>query len=394
MVLEAIQALLQKDTDKVFSYNTKQQVAIRDRTLGITEKIVQLLIAFYLGGFVFYYERGYIETEFTRGQTATHVSGGVVSTSTGGDLEKRHYSAEELTYPNLENGNVFVGTKLVSYNEQRGVCEDTRKSCHTVEDCSPNVGATCSENRYCVEPSWCPASGMRPQTFKMDTDTMKIWIKSTISFTQLVPGKAYFYSSGMSEPILYPQPKYNTLMVRDILMACDPPVRFEEVSELGAAIEVMLYWHCNVDDTRHPCEPQVKARRVDTVLDTDTIGFTYKRAEPMGPDMRHVELRSGIRLYFKTAGSGQKISPSVIIFKLSTGLALLGLAPMIVDFLMLRVFKRSQAYRARKYVITEDFSDFFDQVSLEEMEKAEDSEGEEAACEQQDEEWRREMDDE
>lgn len=384
------------DPDKLFSYNTKQQVNVHDRTLGLMEKTVQLSVALYVILFVFVNQEGYLEHEHARGQLQTFVDGNVVSTSTGGTPVTRHFAADEIVYPRLENGNVFIATKVMTMQQERGVCEDLTMFCSTPEDCSKDVGATCSENGYCSEPAWCPVNPEEPlQVFKLDTAMLRIWVKSTISFGHLKKGRTYFYSTSMDAPVLFPAPGFNTFMLRDLLLACDPPVRFEEVSELGAAIQVQFIWDCKVDNM-FGCVPKLKARRVDSLLNTDKIGFSYKKADQDTDGKRFIEERNGIRIYFSTAGTGSQVSPSAIIFKMSTGAALLAFAPMITDFMMLHVLKQSRKYRARKYIISEDFSDFFDKLNLE-AGGGEDNEleqEEEVEYEQADEQWRTHMNEE
>jgi len=129
-------------------------------------------------------------------------------------------------------------------------------------------------------------------------------------------------------------------------------------------------------------------------MDEDNIGFTFSYPEyyngdkaevannlekatnqtgivfmalPFGVEThRTINRSSGIRFYFRTVGVGHEISITAIIFKISTGIALLGFAPILTDYLMLNCFKLSRKYYARKYEISQDFSDFFDAKAAEE----------------------------
>lgn len=334
-----------------------------DRLLGITNYGIMLVIMTYIIGYVFIYDEGYLKTESSYGLAVTAVSGDVVADARIGDGGGQYFAPEDIAYPGLENGNVFITTKIVSQKQQRGVCEDQTMRCHSTEDCSKDVGAECTSNRFCKEPSWCDVDGQ--QVYKLATDTAQMWVKSGIQYSQkLTGGKApKFYSNEMQKPILYPAPNFNTFTVRDILRICDPPVMFEEVSELGAAIEVQFIWNCQVDGVR-PCEPILKARRIDPLFDSQHIGFSFSHPEygvgDQDPDTRTKFTRSGIRFYFRTVGTGKAVDPGEIIFKLSTGGALIGFAPIIADVIMLNCFKLSQKYRARKYEVTEDIGDYFE----------------------------------
>jgi hypothetical protein len=318
----------------------------------------------YVIGYVFILDKGYLKSESSYGLIVTAVRGDVVADSQSGDGGKQYFSAEDITYPGLENGNIFITTKIEMQKQKRGVCEDMTLQCHTVDDCSKDVGAECTGNRFCKEPSWCDEGPK--SVYKLDSDKAQMWVKSSIQFSKQLTGthEPVLYANAMDRPILYPAPNFNTFSVRDILQACDPPVQFEEVSELGAAIEVQFIWNCQVDNTLHKCEPIIHARRVDSAFDSTTIGFGFAHAEygvgEQDPDFRTKINRKGIRFYFRTNGNGQAVDPSEIIFKLSTGGALIGFAPIIADVIMLNCFKWSKKYRARKYEVTEDLGDYFE----------------------------------
>lgn len=356
--------ILRQDVDHLFSYNSKRQVQFRDRILGILNYAIQVCIMIYVIGYVFIYEKGYLKGETSHGLAVTAISGDVVADPQSGDSRKKYFSAEDIGYPSLENGNVFVTTKIKIQEQKRGVCEDRTMQCRTVDDCSKDVDAECTGNRLCKEPSWCDEGA--EQVYKLPSDQTKMWVKSAVFFNNLIPGKEIFYANTMDKPILYPAPNFNTFTVRDLLQACDPPVQFEEVSELGAAIEVQFTWNCQVDSLGG-CLPQINARRVDSLFDTEHIGFGFAHAEygvgDQDPDVRTKYSRSGIRFYFRTTGNGRAVDPSEIIFKLSTGGALIGFAPIIADVIMLNCFKLSKKYRARKYEVTEDLGDYFEEAS-------------------------------
>lgn len=354
--------ILKQDVDHLFSYNSKRQVQFRDRILGITNYSIMLAIMVYIIGYVFIYDEGYLKSEASYGLTVTQIRGDVVADAQIGDGGGMYFAADDMAYPGLENGNLFITTKINMQKQERGVCEDLNMQCRSNDDCSKDVGAECTSNRFCKEPAWCDVGG--PQVYKLASDTTQMWVKSSIQYSkQLTMGAPIQYANEMDKPILYPAPNFNTFSVRDILQACDPPVQFEEVSELGAAIEVQFIWDCQVDHIRHYCEPKIHARRADSLFDSSSIGFSFTHAEygvgDQDPDTRTKMSRSGIRFYFRTTGHGQAVDPSEIIFKLSTGGALIGFAPIIADVIMLNCFKLSQKYRARKYEVTEDLGDYF-----------------------------------
>eukprot|EP00747_Dinoflagellata_sp_TGD_P165823 gnl/TRDRNA2_/TRDRNA2_187713_c0_seq1.p1 gnl/TRDRNA2_/TRDRNA2_187713_c0~~gnl/TRDRNA2_/TRDRNA2_187713_c0_seq1.p1 ORF type:complete len:386 (+),score=90.36 gnl/TRDRNA2_/TRDRNA2_187713_c0_seq1:87-1244(+) len=379
---------VREDTDSLLSFYTKQQVNILDRYLGITNIVLQLLIVFYVVGYVFINQKGYLEYEMAKGATAVHVRGDCASVSSG-KPGSRYFSAEEITYPGLENGNVFVATRASVMNQKRGVCEDKLMPCRNDDDCSQYVEGKCiEETSLCKEPSWCDLEE-KGYIFELDTSDFQVWVKSSVQFIQIANDQVYTTATDKPEHL------FNTFSVRELLMMCDPPVRYEEVSELGAAIEVQFVWSCNVASSG--CTPTVQARRLDTLFDPANIGFGFLFAEYESDDVRHLNEMKGIRIFIRTVGTGRVVSLSAISLKASTGIVLLGLAPIIADLLMLKVFKLSKKYEARKYEISPDFSEYMEKLQAAKEEKGEEdaeNDDNDREAQEREEEWQRKLDEE
>lgn len=346
--------LLRQDSDTLFSYSTQQVVKIRDSRLGLTYYVLNALILAYIIGYVFIYCEAWYAEEQAKGFTVTQVSGSAVSRSTVGNV---HYFDEvEITYPGLENGNVFIATRISEELQKHDVCADPTMPCESDDDCSASVEGRCNEHFLCEEPSWCPES--QKEVFDIKTSDMRIWIKSSIQFIKLAPEKIFSTELDHS----YPEMGYNTYTVKDLLMMCEPvAVRYEEISELGAAIEVAFIWDCDVDSTRR-CRPTTKVRRVDTVFDPERIGFAFNSAEYYSDDERLLKRTSGVRIFIRTVGRGRKLSVTATILQLSLNLSVLGLAEILVEVMMRKVFSMARIYIARKYDVSPNFTDFLDRA--------------------------------
>jgi len=371
-----------EDFDRLFAYHTAQQVNVQDKWLGIMNVILQLTIISYYVGYVMFVNRGYLEYEAAKGVTATHVRGDYAAESSGRP-GTRYFASEEITYPGLENGNVFIMTRMREYRQKRGVCEDPTMPCSSDADCHSHANGRCTEKHLCEEPSWCLVDPLeKPEVYELDTSNMLVWVKSSIQFVKLNEGlkhKKVFMSESAEEPgpRQYENPQAriengldpgNTFSVRDLLLMCDPPVRYEEVAELGASIEVQFIWDCNVE-VEH-CPVIINARRVDTLFDETNIGFGFSMPSYTGDgNERSIGRTRGVRLFFRTVGTGRKVSWTSIIMKVSTGVALLGVAPILADLMMLKVFSLGKKYHARKYEYSEDFSTYFANLEKERAER-------------------------
>jgi len=347
-----------EDTDRLFSYYTKQQVMFLDRYLGMTFYLLNFLIVLYIVGYMFIYQKGYLEFEQAKGAVATHVYGDAVAVSSG-KVATRYFSAEDITYPNLENGNVFIATRQTVHRQKRGFCEDITVPCAKDSDCTigGGDGAHCTENGYCMENSWCDQEE-KPEVYEIDTANFQIWTRSSIQFVKIA-GERVFSTESESA---VPQHGYNSFTITDLLMLCEPlPVRYEEVAELGAAVEIQFIWECAVK-SKDVCKPKIKARRLDTVFDPDNIGFGFSYPEYLDDDHRLRNEVRGVRIFFRTSGVGRKISLSATITKASMGASLFSLAQVVADLLMSKMFALRNKYNARKYENTPDFSEYMEHV--------------------------------
>lgn len=92
------------------------------------------------------------------------------------------------------------------------------------------------------------------ETYELEqASELSIWVKSSIQFVGMAPGKVWSTETGHA----YPEPGYNLFTVRQLLLLSEPtPVRFEEISKLGAAIEVQFVWNCHVNNEK--CKPEAR----------------------------------------------------------------------------------------------------------------------------------------
>lgn len=345
----------QEDADRLLSYYTRQQVMFLDAKLGGTFYFLQFSILCFIIGYILIYKQGYLQWEQSLGAVVTHVSGDAVAVSTG-SAGTRYFSIGELTYPGLENGNVFVSTRQTVTRQMRGICEDAAMPCLSDADCTADMGGVCTEMGLCREKGWC-AVDPEPEIYEINSDGVQIWARSFIQFVKLMNGKLFSTEGEHSGPN-----KGNTFTLRQLLAQCEPiPVNYEEVAELGAAFEVNFRYQCNV--RKDDCMPDVIVRRLDTILDPDNIGFGFKHAEYIDEDHR-VQIESrGLRFFFKAHGVGHKSSPAATIMTLSTSMTLLQFALVFADLLLTRVFQNQNKYKARKFEKTPDFGDYIDDLT-------------------------------
>lgn len=347
-----------EDADRLLSYYTRQEVLFLDAKLGVTFRLIQLSLVAFIVGYMFIWKEGYLQVEQAKGGVVTHVSGDAVAVSSGKPTT-RYFGIEEITYPGLENGNIFIATRQTVTRQMRGMCDDPSVPCITDNDCTAFGDAgkgKCSEAGFCHEHSWCSVDDDEAEIFELESDKVQIWARSFIQYVKLAPEKLFTTETERNGPN-----SENTYTVRQILKMCEPlPVNYEEVAELGGVFEVGFRWDCNI--RKNNCKPGVVVRRLDTIFDPDNIGYSFKYAEVVDSELRLQNEVRGLRFFFRTTGAGKKVSVAATIVTGSMSATLLSFAIVIADLLLTKVFAMRKKYNARKFENSPDFSEYMEEL--------------------------------
>lgn len=145
---------------------------------------------------------------------------------------------------------------------------------------------------------------------------------------------------------------------------------YNTVQATGCVISVAVLWDCFVDGAT--CYPKLQVQRLD--LSSKRNGFSYQyanyyRTSDTGQLQRDLYTVKGIRFLLSSRGVGKQISFSAIMLQLSSLIALLWLANIAADFLMLHVLPERKHYRSYKQERTPDFSDLRNKIAEVEGEK-------------------------
>ncbi|KAL1508699.1 hypothetical protein AB1Y20_004794 [Prymnesium parvum] len=384
------------DLDELFSYSTSKEVRMLDRRLGIVCWLIRILVVVYVAVYVFLICEGYTSTEKGVGFVISQVEGTTYSRSNG---VARPWDSIDAVQPALEDGAAFVTTTAYYTPLQRvGNCSTWSKQCSTGSDCSntPPLSTGSCNSGYCTELQWCPAysdeSVTSTQLHQLQgADRLRIWVKAAIMFPSLDSSRV-FSTIDEEKPNVYTgsEPSTSTSTTSGATSgttvgdgSARPPDQFtigellslagtsyETVQSTGCVISVSLLWNCFVDGGT--CQPTIQVQRLD--LSTKRNGFSYQyanyyRTSETGEQQRDLYTVKGVRMLLSSRGVGKKISLSAIMLQVSSLIALLWLANMAADFLMLHVLPERKHYRTYKQERTPDFSDLRNKIAEVEGEK-------------------------
>eukprot|EP00299_Pterocystis_sp_00344_P010986 c5055_g1_i1.p1 GENE.c5055_g1_i1~~c5055_g1_i1.p1 ORF type:complete len:393 (-),score=129.10 c5055_g1_i1:125-1273(-) len=355
------------DLDQVFAYKTIKMVRVLDRRLGFVFYGIQVMILIYIFIYVFAINKGYLESEQAIGQVHVKVMGATYSKVSGTNVA---FDAHDLRTPSLENGALFIATKIEMVKQSRKTCPNPEYSCAVNGDCPVIEGISsqeCEDGR-CVMAGWCP--GISPDSEETSIIRMErpedliVWFRSAIAFPKLLKNGTFSSMSREDPVLLEDEGDTDAWTLDQLLDLAGAPL--SSVKEDGAMLDVRLEWDCYIDTLEGCTSPKAYVQRLD---EGKVRGFSYYQPhyvhEPnlnIDRDIRILQKYTGVRILVASKGYGRRVSPQATILQLSSGLALLSLARIATDLLMLKVMPEKEHYRKYKEELTPDFSDLRDKV--------------------------------
>jgi len=358
------------DWDTLCAYKTFKVVRIKDRQLGFCYWGIVLGVVLYIVVFAFSIGGKHQDQRPGVGTVLTNIIG---KTYAGGKV----FDPADLRFPVIEPNGAFLLTRRIAVKQKRGMCVDMDHP--KQKPCGPGE----KENGlYCEVKGWCPSIGdsnaeKPPKEAKVDrlmgVGSITLKIMAGINFPGLSED---FYVAGASPGA---ESQFKNITVDKLLsLAKTPPkdqlaamdtekkdsgIKLDEaLVNSGALIGVSFFWNCETDHP--PCEPSVLIKKLDSGQ-----GFVQKRATYFrnnGEEMREALYLNGLRLLVDSSGIGRKASMVLAVIQLGSAIALIRVAAIVADNIMLYSFQytkdRRTAYYKCKVHETEDFSDLQDRI--------------------------------
>jgi len=367
----------------LFEYNTPKIVHIRSKQVGLINRLLQLTIIGYIIGFAIVYKKGYQENNAVTGAVTTKVKGVAKTYNLTGN-SKKIWDVTDYVVPPQENNAVFVITNLIiTMNQQQGECEEDNSipgaNCTLSNICEAGeplmagdgyMTGKCNDSkrypgeRSCVVEAWCPTEDEtkkppeRP-ALKM-AENFTIFIKNNIEFPKFGVKRRNIFgllnedelrncrfdkddSKNRFCPIFH---------IRDILQYAGVS-NFSEIGVKGGVIQIIIHWDCNLDHHEDECVPEYSFRRLDSDADELSKGYNFRYAhyfnDKNGTETRTLYKAYGIKFIVTLQGKAGKFGIVPLILDIASGLALLTLASIVSDIVVLYVVKARTVYRENKY---------------------------------------------
>uniref|UniRef100_A0A9L0SK88 P2X purinoceptor n=1 Tax=Equus caballus TaxID=9796 RepID=A0A9L0SK88_HORSE len=356
----------------LFEYDTPRIVLIRSRKVGLMNRAVQLLILAYVIGWVFVWEKGYQETDSVV-SSVTAKAKGVTVTNTSA-LGFRIWDVADYVIPAQEENSLFVMTNMIiTMNQTQGLC--------------PEVGSFSWKEPWTSRPLRpCLSAGCGPGPhgpcfhsfffFQIpDKTNVPALLKAAENFTLLVKNNIWYPKFNFSKRNILSNitTTYLKSCIYDAITDPFCPIfrlgnivanaghSFQDMAVEGGIMGIQIKWNCNLDRAASLCLPKYSFRRLDT-RDVDhnvSPGYNFRFAkyynDLTGTEHRTLIKAYGIRFDIIVFGKAGKFDIIPTMINIGSGLALLGVATVLCDVIVLYCMKKKYYYREKKYKYVADY---------------------------------------
>ncbi|XP_053136001.1 P2X purinoceptor 2 [Hemicordylus capensis] len=352
-----------------WDYETPKVIVVKNRTLGVIYRLVQLLILVYFIWYVFIIQKGYQESESgPESSVITKVKGVTRS-------EHKVWDVEEYVKP-PEGGSVFsIITRVqVTPSQTQKTCPETTRVenalCSSDHNCAQGkmdmlgngekTGRCVAYNltdKTCEIMAWCPVENGTAVSEKLGkmAPEFTILIKNNIHFPRFRFSKGnikdskdgYLRNCTFNETTDLYCPIFKLGFIVE-----QAGENFTELAEKGGVIGVIINWNCNLDLPDSDCNPRYSFRRLDPKWAQASSGYNYRFAKYYkckGKSTRTLFKAYGIRIDVIVHGQAGKFSLIPTIINLATALTSVGVGSFLCDWILLTFMNKNEVYSTRKF---------------------------------------------
>ncbi|XP_070573245.1 P2X purinoceptor 4-like isoform X3 [Ptychodera flava] len=389
--------------DAALEYDTPKYVHIKSKKVGLINRLFQLCIIAYIVGYVIVLSKGYQEFDNVISTVTTKVKGvsytnlsaldpAVVTVDDTTPYDRLWDVADYIIPPQMQNSFFIMTNMILTVDQTQGTCAEDPgmfgANCTVDDNCKKGepvingngvMTGNCIDNpeyegtKSCEILAWCPVE----KDIKPGPRLDKPVLYEAANFTVLLKNSISFPKFGFSKRNIL-ESSNETFLKECHYDSRDPDLQFcpifrlgdivreagedfEKLAFEGGVMGIFIEWNCNLDKSGDECKPHYKFRRLDNPTAKIAKGFNFRFAYKYKinetDEYRTLTKAYGILYEVVVTGEAGKFSVIPLFLNIGSGLALLSLATIMCDIVVLYILKKREYYREHKYLYVDDLDD-------------------------------------
>ncbi|XP_053223887.1 P2X purinoceptor 1 [Podarcis raffonei] len=371
----------EKVSSFLFEYDTPRMVLVRNKKVGLTFRLIQLVVLAYIIGWVFLYEKGYQSRDGIISSVSVKLKG-LTLTNTS-EIGPHIWDVADYVFPPQGDSSFVVMTNfIITRGQKQETCPEHPEAGKCDQDSECTAGKFLRQGQgimtgKCVNFShtektceifgWCPVEiddKVPNPPLLLAAENFTLFIKNSITFPRFKVARRNLVE-GVTEPFLknctYHKDREPLCPVFELgYVVEESGQKFSVLALKGGVVGITISWDCDLDWPVRHCVP---VYRFHGLYNDDnnklSPGFNFRYAKyykENGRDLRTLYKVFGIRFDILVNGKAGKFDIIPTMTTIGSGIGIFGVASVLCDLLLLNFLSNRDYYKQKKFKYAEQDS--------------------------------------
>ncbi|XP_028937586.1 P2X purinoceptor 1 [Ornithorhynchus anatinus] len=360
-----------------FEYDTPGWCSVRNKKVGVTFRLIQLVVLVYVIGWVFLYEKGYQSADSLISSVSVKFKGLTVTNVTG--MGPHIWDVADYVFPPQGSSSFVVMTNFIlTTDQQQGNCPELPQdgTCQNDQDCPQGLYKRTSQGiktgrcvsfnktvKTCEVFAWCPLEvddNIPDPPLLQEAENFTLFIKNSISFPRFKVNRRNLVESIDNKYLkncLYHKTRDPLCPVFKLgYIVSESGQDFRALALKGGVVGITIDWNCDLDWPVRFCKPVYQFHSLYDEGNKISSGFNFRFARyyTNGTSRRKLFKVFGIQFDIMVDGKAGKFDIIPTMTTIGSGIGIFGVATVLCDLLLLHILPKRHYYKQKKFKYAEE----------------------------------------
>uniref|UniRef100_A0A803XYV4 P2X purinoceptor n=1 Tax=Meleagris gallopavo TaxID=9103 RepID=A0A803XYV4_MELGA len=349
------QRCMDKLSSFLFEYDTPRMVLVRNKKVGLTFRLIQLIVLAYIIGWVFLYEKGYQTQDSIVSSVSVKLKG--LTMTNESTLGPHIWDVVDYVFPPQGDSSFVVMTNfIITPGQKQGTCPEVPDTglCSQDSDCSKGTYSRQGQGimtgkcihfntsvKTCEIFGWCPAEVDYPvpnPALLPEVEKFTIFIKNSITFPKFKVSRRNLVESVTMQYLkkcTYHKVTDSLCPVFDLgYLVKESGQNFSMLAVKGGVVGITIDWNCDLDWPIRYCKPIYQFHGLYNDDSNVSPGFNFRYAK-----------------YYREDGMEKRTLYKV--FGIRFDILVNGKASVLCDLILLHFLQGRDYYKQKKFKYAE-----------------------------------------